>query len=59
MVLLQVGLGHATFTDKNGRELFVRRMPTFFETFPVILIDSDGVVPVSYTHLTLPTTPYV
>ena len=37
-------LGHAVFTDKQGRELFVRRMPTFFETFPVILIDSDGVV---------------
>ena len=37
-------LGHATFTDKQGRELFVRRMPTFFETFPVILTDSDGVV---------------
>jgi photosystem II CP47 chlorophyll apoprotein len=30
-------LGHAVFTDKEGRELFVRRMPTFFETFPVLL----------------------
>ena len=37
-------LGHAVFTDKEGRELFVRRMPTFFETFPVLLIDKDGVV---------------
>jgi len=37
-------LGHAVFTDKDGRELFVRRMPTFFETFPVILLDEDGVV---------------
>merc|ERR1712113_824168 len=37
-------LGHATFKDKNGNELFVRRMPTFFETFPVILLDKDGVV---------------
>jgi len=25
--------------DKEGHELFVRRMPTFFETFPVLLID--------------------
>ena len=24
--------------------LFVRRMPTFFETFPVFLIDKDGIV---------------
>jgi photosystem II CP47 chlorophyll apoprotein len=37
-------LGHAVFTDKEGRELFVRRMPTFFETFPVLLLDKDGVV---------------
>jgi len=37
-------LGHAVFSDKDGRELFVRRMPTFFETFPVILLDEDGVV---------------
>jgi photosystem II CP47 chlorophyll apoprotein len=37
-------LGHASFKDKNGNELFVRRMPTFFETFPVLLLDKDGVV---------------
>ena len=37
-------LGHAVFKDKQGNELFVRRMPTFFETFPVILIDKDGIV---------------
>jgi len=37
-------LGHAVFTDKEGRELFIRRMPTFFETFPVLLLDKDGVV---------------
>lgn len=37
-------LGHASFKDKDGNELFVRRMPTFFETFPVLLIDKDGVV---------------
>jgi len=29
---------------KMGTELFVRRMPTFFETFPVLLLDKDGVV---------------
>jgi photosystem II CP47 chlorophyll apoprotein len=37
-------LGHASFYDKEGNELFVRRMPTFFETFPVILLDQNGVV---------------
>jgi len=37
-------LGHAVFKDKQGNELFVRRMPTFFETFPVVLVDKDGVV---------------
>ena len=37
-------LGHSVFKDSEGRELFVRRMPTFFETFPVLLIDKDGVV---------------
>ena len=37
-------LGHAVFKDKDGNQLFVRRMPTFFETFPVLLIDKDGVV---------------
>ncbi|KAK5784000.1 hypothetical protein PVK06_038518 [Gossypium arboreum] len=37
-------LGHPIFRDKDGRELFVRRMPTFFETFPVVLVDEDGIV---------------
>ncbi|NJP21405.1 MAG: photosystem II chlorophyll-binding protein CP47 [Hydrococcus sp. CRU_1_1] len=37
-------LGHAVFTDSEGRELDVRRMPNFFETFPVVLSDADGVV---------------
>nr|QIZ74270.1 CP47 chlorophyll apoprotein of photosystem II [Uronema sp. FACHB-2429] len=37
-------LGHASFKDSTGNELSVRRMPTFFETFPVILLDKDGVV---------------
>ncbi|WP_299493466.1 photosystem II chlorophyll-binding protein CP47 [Acaryochloris sp. IP29b_bin.137] len=36
--------GHPTFKDSEGRELFVRRMPNFFETFPVVLTDKDGVV---------------
>ncbi|RYR61623.1 hypothetical protein Ahy_A04g018813 [Arachis hypogaea] len=35
-------LGHPIFRDKEGRELFVRRMPTFFETFPVVLIRRRG-----------------
>lgn len=37
-------LGHSIFTDKEGNELSVRRMPTFFETFPVLLIDKNGTV---------------
>ncbi len=28
----------------DGTSLFVRRMPTFFETFPVLLLDSRGTV---------------
>ncbi|NET31187.1 MAG: photosystem II chlorophyll-binding protein CP47 [Cyanothece sp. SIO1E1] len=37
-------LGHPVFTDGKGRELTVRRLPNFFETFPVILTDSEGIV---------------
>jgi photosystem II CP47 chlorophyll apoprotein len=36
--------GHAVFTDAEGRELTVRRLPNFFETFPVILTDKDNIV---------------
>ena len=42
--IAQGWLGHPTFTDSEGRELFVRRLPNFFETFPVVLQDKDGVV---------------
>lgn len=42
--IAQGWLGHPVFTDSEGRELTVRRMPNFFETFPVILTDKDGVV---------------
>ncbi|KAJ9700483.1 hypothetical protein PVL29_006008 [Vitis rotundifolia] len=37
-------LGHPIFRDKEGRELFVCRMPIFFETFLVVLVDGDGIV---------------
>ncbi len=37
-------LGHPVFTDGEGRELSVRRLPNFFETFPVVLTDSSGVI---------------
>ena len=37
-------IGHPVFTDKEGRELQVRRLPNFFENFPVILEDNDGIV---------------
>jgi photosystem II CP47 chlorophyll apoprotein len=36
--------GHAVFKDSEGRELSVRRIPNFFETFPVILTDKDDIV---------------
>jgi photosystem II CP47 chlorophyll apoprotein len=36
--------GHAVFKDNEGRELTVRRLPNFFETFPVLLTDADNVV---------------
>lgn len=42
--IAQEWLGHAVFKDAEGRELFVRRMPNFFETFPVVLTDKDGIV---------------
>nr|YP_009862990.1 photosystem II 47 kDa protein [Anthoceros punctatus]QKD76445.1 photosystem II 47 kDa protein [Anthoceros punctatus] len=37
-------LGYAVFKDKEGHELFVRRMPTFSETFPVVPVDEEGIV---------------
>jgi photosystem II CP47 chlorophyll apoprotein len=36
--------GHPIFKDSEGRVLNVRRLPNFFETFPVIMTDSEGVV---------------
>jgi len=37
-------IGHAVFQDSAGKELYVRRIPTFFETFPVLLVDRDNLV---------------
>ncbi|GAB4218551.1 MAG: photosystem II chlorophyll-binding protein CP47 [Synechococcales cyanobacterium] len=37
-------LGAPVFKDKDGEELFVDRLPNFFETFPVILRNKDGFV---------------
>jgi len=42
--IAQTWLGHPVFKDSEGRELFVRRLPNFFENFPVVLQDSDGVI---------------
>lgn len=42
--LAQGWVGHAVFKDAEGRNLTVRRIPNFFENFPVVLTDSDGVV---------------
>merc|ERR1712238_486774 len=35
--IAEAWLGHPIFRDKEGRELTVRRMPAFFETFPCTL----------------------
>nr|WP_290222369.1 photosystem II chlorophyll-binding protein CP47 [Trichocoleus desertorum] len=42
--IAQTWLGHPVFKDSEGRELFVRRIPNFFENFPVVLTDSEGIV---------------
>jgi photosystem II CP47 chlorophyll apoprotein len=42
--IAQEWLGHPVFKDKEGRELSVRRLPNFFENFPVVLTDKDGIV---------------
>jgi photosystem II CP47 chlorophyll apoprotein len=42
--IAQSWLGHPVFKDAEGRELTVRRLPNFFETFPVVLTDANGVV---------------
>jgi len=42
--LAQGWLGHPVFKDGEGRVLSVRRLPSFFETFPVVLVDEDGII---------------
>ncbi|CAN6454810.1 unnamed protein product [Victoria cruziana] len=37
-------LGHPVFKDKEGHELFVHRMPTFFETFLIVLVHGDKIL---------------
>lgn len=37
-------LGHAIFQIREHTELYIRRIPTFFETFPVLLINMNGIV---------------
>ena len=44
--------------DNDGIELLVH-LKKIDEDVPVIMISGHANVPVSYTHLTLPTTPYV
>jgi len=42
--VVQNWLGHVSFFDQSGNVLVVRRMPAFFETFPVLLVDQAGEV---------------
>ncbi|NJN30907.1 MAG: photosystem II chlorophyll-binding protein CP47 [Synechococcales cyanobacterium RM1_1_8] len=42
--IAQGWLGHPVFEDGEGRELFVRRLPNFFENLPVVMTDKDGVL---------------
>ena len=37
-------LGHPSFSLPDGSHVFPRRMPSFFETFPIIFMDQAGVV---------------
>ena len=37
-------LGHPVFQDAEGHSLSVRRLPNFFETFPVVLVDQNNIV---------------
>lgn len=37
-------IGHPSFVTEQGTQLYARRMPSFFETFPVILVDGNGIV---------------
>lgn len=37
-------IGHPVFKDSSGSELTVRRMTSFFETFPTVLTDADNIV---------------
>ena len=50
------GLQKPTLIEKLANDPM--RYILFFTSFSVILI-TLGIIPVSYTHLTLPTTPYV
>jgi photosystem II CP47 chlorophyll apoprotein len=43
--IVQNWLGHALF-ELDNLTLYVRRMPSFFETFPVLLLDKSGTVKV-------------
>jgi len=42
--IAKLWLGHPVFKDKEEIKLTVRRMPAFFETFPVVLLDNEGTV---------------
>jgi len=42
--IAQGWLGHPEFRDGEGRELFVRRLPNFFENLPVVMTDKDGIL---------------
>ena len=57
MEVLQFHGGHAnlTYLLKFGEKEFVLRRPPFGKIAP----GAHDMKPVSYTHLTLPTTPYV
>lgn len=37
-------LGHPVFSLRDGTRVYPRRMPSFFETFPTLFLDGDGVV---------------
>jgi photosystem II CP47 chlorophyll apoprotein len=37
-------LGHPVFRLADNTQVYARRMPSFFETFPTLFVDATGVV---------------
>ena len=62
---IDIGLYSSGLKSRTIRKITVAgiqsifRKPELFSDFDIVVIDEAHSIPVSYTHLTLPTTPYV